>query len=183
MVLISHIQVFYLHTSFDMIHVILNVFFPLVSIILFIILVPILSLFDLMKFCYKSVYPEQLAGKVILITGASTGIGEQMAIEFAKEGACLALVARRERQLSRVAQYASAIGSPNVVVIPADVSKYDECNRLVDQTIKHFGRLLNVKWSEPSRSSINDNDVGVELQMREKFVYAPFSSIQHLSVS
>ncbi|KAI3820655.1 hypothetical protein L1987_08203 [Smallanthus sonchifolius] len=124
-----------------MIHTILNVVFPLVSIILFIFLVPVFWLFNLLRFCFKSVYPEKLTGKVILITGASTGIGEHLAIEFAKEGACLALVARREKQLDRVARYASAIGSPNVIVIPADVSKHEECNRFVDQTITHFGKL------------------------------------------
>ncbi|KAL8243980.1 hypothetical protein R6Q59_010238 [Mikania micrantha] len=86
-------------------------------------------------------FPEEIAGKVILITGASTGIGEHLAIEFAKEGACLALVARREKQLDRVAQYASLVGSPNVISIPADVSNYEECNKFVDQTMKHFGRL------------------------------------------
>ncbi|KAM0018718.1 putative 11-beta-hydroxysteroid dehydrogenase [Helianthus debilis subsp. tardiflorus] len=124
-----------------MIHTILNVVFPLVSVILFIVLVPAFWLFNLLRFCFKSMYPEQLAGKVILITGASTGIGEHLAYEFAKEGACLALVARREKQLHRVAQHASTIGSPNVIVLPGDVSKLEDCKRFVDQTIKHFGRL------------------------------------------
>ncbi|KAJ0585514.1 putative 11-beta-hydroxysteroid dehydrogenase [Helianthus annuus] len=133
-------QDIYSNTSLDMIHAILNVVFPLVSVILFIVLVPAFWLFNLLRFCFKSMYPEQLAGKVILITGASTGIGEQLAIEFAKEGACLALVARREKQLNLVAQYASSIGSPNVIVLPADVSKLEDCKRFVDQTIKHFGR-------------------------------------------
>ncbi|XP_076909807.1 11-beta-hydroxysteroid dehydrogenase-like 2 [Bidens hawaiensis] len=130
-----------MNTPIDMIHTILNVVFPVVSIILFTILVPVFWLFNLLRLCYKYVYPEEVTGKVILITGASTGIGEHLAIEFAKEGACLALVARREKQLDLVAQHARAIGSPNVIVIPADVSKLDECNRFVDQTIKHFGRL------------------------------------------
>ncbi|KAJ0578449.1 putative 11-beta-hydroxysteroid dehydrogenase [Helianthus annuus] len=134
-------QDIYSNTSLDMIHAILNVVFPLVSIILFIILVPAFWLFNLLRLCFKSVYPEELAGKVILITGASTGIGKQLAIEFAKEGACLALVARREKQLNLVAQYASSIGSPNVIVLPADVSKLEDCKGFVDQTIKHFGRL------------------------------------------
>ncbi|KAJ0803373.1 putative 11-beta-hydroxysteroid dehydrogenase [Helianthus annuus] len=134
-----------------MIHTILNVVFPLVSVILFIVLVPAFWLFNLLRFSFKSMYPEQLAGKVILVTGASTGIGEgniclhflllHLAYEFAKEGACLALVARREKQLHRVAQHASTIGSPNVIVLPGDVSKLEDCKRFVDQTIKHFGRL------------------------------------------
>ncbi|KAI3673620.1 hypothetical protein L6452_39744 [Arctium lappa] len=89
----------------------------------------------------KYVYPEELAGKVILITGASSGIGEHLAIEYAKEGVCLALVARRDKQLQMVARNAKAMGSPDVIAISADVSKHWDCNRFVEQTIKHFGKL------------------------------------------
>ncbi|GJR70960.1 11-beta-hydroxysteroid dehydrogenase-like protein 2 [Tanacetum coccineum] len=124
-----------------MIHKILNVVVPIVSIILLIVLVPAIWLFSLLRFCFKSIYPEELARKVILLTGASSGIGEHLAIEFAKEGACLALVARREKELNMVAQMAKAMGSPDVIVIPADVSKVEDCKNFVDQTIKHFGRL------------------------------------------
>ncbi|GJR02899.1 11-beta-hydroxysteroid dehydrogenase-like protein 2 [Tanacetum coccineum] len=124
-----------------MIHKMLNIVLPIASVILLTILVPAFWLINLLKLCFKSVYPEELAGKVILITGASTGIGEHLAIEFAKEGACLALVARREKQLHMVAQTAKAMGSPDVIVIPADVSKLEDCKRFVHQTIKHFGKL------------------------------------------
>ncbi|KAI3673621.1 hypothetical protein L6452_39745 [Arctium lappa] len=125
----------------DMIHNLLNVVFPVFSTVLFIFLLPALWLFNLLRFCFKSVYPEELAGKVILITGASAGIGEHLAMEYAKEGACLALVARREKELEIVAQNAKAMGSPDVIVISADVSKLHDCNVFVDQTIKHFGKL------------------------------------------
>ncbi|PWA46723.1 glucose/ribitol dehydrogenase [Artemisia annua] len=124
-----------------MIHTILNVVVPVVSILLLVVLVPAIWLFNLLRFCFKSIYPEELSGKVILITGASSGIGEHLAIEFAKEGACLALVARREKELNMVAQMAKSMGSPDVIVIPADVSKVEDCKNFVDQTIKHFGRM------------------------------------------
>ncbi|KAL8243978.1 hypothetical protein R6Q59_010236, partial [Mikania micrantha] len=124
-----------------MILAILNVVFSLVSIVLIVVLIPAFWLFNLLRFFVKSVHPEELAKKVILITGASSGIGEHLAIEFAKEGACLALVARREEQLRLVAQYSHNAGSPNVIFIPADVSKHEDCNKIVNLTIKHFGRL------------------------------------------
>nr|GEW41010.1 11-beta-hydroxysteroid dehydrogenase-like 2 [Tanacetum cinerariifolium] len=124
-----------------MIHNMLNIVLPTASVILLTILVPAFWLLNLLKLCFKFVYPEELAGKVILITGASTGIGEHLAIEFAKEGACLALVARREKQLHMVAQTSKEMGSPDVIVIPADVSKLEDCKRFVHQTIKHFGKL------------------------------------------
>ncbi|KAI3688649.1 hypothetical protein L2E82_46380 [Cichorium intybus] len=125
----------------DVIHEILNVVFPVFSIILIVFLAPTLWLINLVRICFKSLYPIKLARKVILITGASTGIGEHLAIEYAKEGACLALVARREKQLEMVAKYAKAMGSPDVIIFPADVSKFEDCNAFVDQTVKHFGKI------------------------------------------
>ncbi|CAH1423149.1 unnamed protein product [Lactuca virosa] len=89
----------------------------------------------------KFAFPEDLAGKVTLITGASSGIGEYVAYEYAKRGARLALVARRKEQLEVVAERARELGSPEVIVIFADVSKVDDCKRFVDETIHHFGTL------------------------------------------
>ncbi|XP_076936970.1 11-beta-hydroxysteroid dehydrogenase A-like, partial [Bidens hawaiensis] len=125
----------------DPIHKVLNIFFPIVSVFLFIFLVPILSLYRLIRFFFRSVYLENLAGKVVLITGASSGIGEYLAYEYAKHGARLALVARRQEVLAVVARKAKELGSPAVIVIKADVSKLEDCKRFVDETINHFGEL------------------------------------------
>ncbi|XP_052184273.1 11-beta-hydroxysteroid dehydrogenase 1A-like [Diospyros lotus] len=84
---------------------------------------------------------ESLQGKVVLITGASSGIGEQVAYEYAKKGACLVIVARREEQLQKVAENARRLGSPDVVPVCADVSNADDCKRFVNEAINHFGRL------------------------------------------
>ncbi|MED6121635.1 hypothetical protein PIB30_032072 [Stylosanthes scabra] len=84
---------------------------------------------------------ENVAGKVVHITGASSGIGEYLAYEYAKRGARLALSARREASLRQVADTARHLGSPDVIVIRADVSKPEDCMRLIDQTVNHFGRL------------------------------------------
>ncbi|VAH47306.1 unnamed protein product [Triticum turgidum subsp. durum] len=88
-----------------------------------------------------SVFPDSVSGKVVLITGASSGIGEHLAYEYAKRGANLALVARREASLREVADNASALGSPSVLVLPADVSKPDDCRKFIDDTVAYFGRL------------------------------------------
>ncbi|XP_071703925.1 11-beta-hydroxysteroid dehydrogenase-like 3 [Rutidosis leptorrhynchoides] len=125
----------------DIIYNVLNVIYLVNSIFMFLIWVPTFWLYNLLRVSYKSSYPESLAGKVMLITGASAGIGEHMAMEFAKAGACLALVARREEQLRSVAECAKAMGSPDVIVIPADVSKLEDCSMFIDQTINHFGKL------------------------------------------
>ncbi|KAK3035861.1 hypothetical protein RJ639_032998 [Escallonia herrerae] len=81
-----------------------------------------------------------MTGKVVSITRASSGIGEHLAYEYAKKGACLVLVARRESRLREVADRARKLGSSDVLLVCADVSDINDCKRFVDETINHFGR-------------------------------------------
>ncbi|XP_052184369.1 11-beta-hydroxysteroid dehydrogenase 1A-like [Diospyros lotus] len=113
---------------------------PLVLVCLCFILLPFFIVRSILAI---SSHPssESLQGKVVLITGASSGIGEQMAYEYSKNGACLVIVARREEQLQKVAENARRLGSPDVVPICADVSNVDDCKRFVNEAINHFGRL------------------------------------------
>ncbi|KAF3334485.1 11-beta-hydroxysteroid dehydrogenase 1B-like protein [Carex littledalei] len=89
----------------------------------------------------SSLFPEDVTNKVVLITGASSGIGEQLAYQYAKRGAALSLVARREGSLREVAERARDIGAPEVLVIPGDVSMQEDCHRFVEATVNHYGRL------------------------------------------
>lgn len=86
---------------------------------------------------------ENMSGKVVLITGASSGLGELMAYEYAKRGASLALIAIRESEsrLEKVAERARELGSPDVLFVFADVSNVEECRTFVDDTIQNFGQL------------------------------------------
>ncbi|KAK3142777.1 hypothetical protein QOZ80_4BG0351370 [Eleusine coracana subsp. coracana] len=102
---------------------------------------PAYYVYKLTTYFLGAVFPENVAGKVVLITGASSGIGEHLAYEYAKRGAYLALVARREVSLREVGDRALALGSPGVLVLPADVSKPDQCDKFIDDTIRYFGRL------------------------------------------
>ncbi|KAJ6760972.1 hypothetical protein OIU79_025754 [Salix purpurea] len=77
----------------------------------------------------------------VLITGASSGIGEYLAYEYARRGACLALSARREERLRAVADKARELGSPDVLVIATDISKVEDCERFVKEAVNHFGKL------------------------------------------
>ena len=63
-----------------------------------------------------------------------------MAYEYAKMGARLALMARRKEKLEGVAATARGFGSPDVLVLRADVSDVNDCKRSIDDTIHHFGR-------------------------------------------
>ncbi|XP_055302818.1 uncharacterized oxidoreductase TM_0325-like [Sitodiplosis mosellana] len=78
-------------------------------------------------------------GKVALITGASSGIGADAARHLAKLGAKVSIVGRNEKRLNQVAEQIKSAGSPAPLVIVADVTK--DAQRIVDETIKHFGKL------------------------------------------
>lgn len=83
------------------------------------------------------VMSERLKGKIGIVTGAGSGIGQACAIALAREGARLALAGRRKDRVEDVAQ---KIGD-SALAIPCDASKASEVNRLVDETIKRFGGL------------------------------------------
>ncbi|XP_035448882.2 uncharacterized oxidoreductase MexAM1_META1p0182-like [Spodoptera frugiperda] len=80
------------------------------------------------------------ANKVVLVTGGSSGIGAATVEAFAKEGASVAFVGRNEARLKEVASSCQQHGA-NVLVIRADVSKDEEANTIVQQTVDKFGKL------------------------------------------
>lgn len=89
----------------------------------------------------KAAFEENMLGKIVLITGASSGIGEQTAYQYANRGAVLVLIARREDKLRAVADQCIKQGATDVRAIPADVSKEDDCKRFVEDTVNQYGRL------------------------------------------
>lgn len=80
----------------------------------------------------QSKLQQQLHGKRVLITGASYGIGESLAIALAKSGAHLILVARTAEKLSEVQQRVEAMGG-QAEIIPCDLTKADEVQMLIDR--------------------------------------------------
>ncbi|PKI76700.1 hypothetical protein CRG98_003009 [Punica granatum] len=133
----------------DLIHKVLNLVVPPLSIATLLFLLPPYLFFKSLLSLINSIFSENVAGKVVLITGASSGIGEHLAYVYASRGACLALVARRESRLVEVANRAYWLGSPDVIVIRADVSKVDDCKRFVDETVSHFGRPYSSYFAIP----------------------------------
>ncbi|XP_015865828.3 11-beta-hydroxysteroid dehydrogenase A-like [Ziziphus jujuba] len=125
----------------DLIHMFLNVAAPTFTFFSLLFFLPPFLFFNFFLSIVRYIFSEDVAGKVVLITGASSGIGEHLAYEYARRGARLALVARRENRLREVAEQAEQIGSPDVLMIGADVSKVEDCKRIVDQTVDHFGTL------------------------------------------
>ena len=87
--------------------------------------------------------PDRTAAspQVVLITGASSGIGRATALELAGRGARLVLVARGEEALDDTAEQARAAGAADVLVRPADVTDEDAIRATVEVTVGRFGRL------------------------------------------
>ena len=79
--------------------------------------------------------------EVVLVTGASSGIGRASAIEFAKRGASLVLVSRSATTLADAAADCRAAGATAVECVPADVLDPDAVQAAVDRATGTFGRL------------------------------------------
>lgn len=83
---------------------------------------------------------NEMNGKVALITGAATGIGRAAAELFAREGASLILADLNEEQGEGLAAQLRAGGS-KALFVKTDVSKAEDCERMVNAAVEHFGRL------------------------------------------
>jgi short-subunit dehydrogenase len=78
--------------------------------------------------------------KAVVVTGASLGIGREIALQLADQGAWLALVARGQEELERVASLCRERGARAVPVV-ADVSREAACQGLVERTIAEYERI------------------------------------------
>lgn len=81
-----------------------------------------------------------MGNKVAIITGASSGIGKATAIEFGNQSYQIVLAARNKDKLKTTENDLKAKGI-DCISVSADVSKKEECKSLIDETIKHYGRI------------------------------------------
>jgi NAD(P)-dependent dehydrogenase (short-subunit alcohol dehydrogenase family) len=84
--------------------------------------------------------PSPLRGRTVLVTGASSGIGEHTAYAAARAGARLLLVARRAEELDRVAEQVRALGA-EVSTYPCDLTDGDAIDALVEQVLAEHGAV------------------------------------------
>lgn len=102
---------------------------------------------------------DKLAGKVAIITGGDSGIGRAVAIAYAKEGADLVIVYRDEETDAKQTQALIEAEHRRCVMMKGDVGQVEFCKRIVEQTIRTFGRLdvlINNAAEQHPQSSITD---------------------------
>lgn len=84
---------------------------------------------------------ESLRGARVLVTGASTGIGEQVAYHYARFGAQIVITARREKVLSQVAEKCLSLGAQKAQYIAADMASESDPEKVVDFALEKLGGL------------------------------------------
>jgi NAD(P)-dependent dehydrogenase (short-subunit alcohol dehydrogenase family) len=88
----------------------------------------------------ESVMARPLSEQVVVLTGASSGIGRATAVELGRRGAKVVMAARSAEELNAAAEEVRAAGGETLVV-PTDVSDYGQCQRLAQAAVDRFGRI------------------------------------------
>ncbi|KAI8428697.1 hypothetical protein MSG28_007407 [Choristoneura fumiferana] len=113
--------------------------------------------------------------KVVLITGAGSGIGEATAVRFAKASANLVLADLRGETVTKSAEKCAKISKQKAIPITADVSKTEDLKRIVDTTLNEFGKIdvvihsagliiLGGNITDPNLMENFDNTMSVNLR-------------------
>ncbi|XP_044145313.1 hydroxysteroid 11-beta-dehydrogenase 1-like protein A [Bufo gargarizans] len=89
----------------------------------------------------ESISPEMVKGKRVLVTGSSTGIGEQIAYKFAEMGAHVMLTARRAKQLEEVAKKCLTLGAGSAHYMVSDMGNLTSAQNVAQEAITKLGGL------------------------------------------
>ncbi|XP_059198002.1 hydroxysteroid 11-beta-dehydrogenase 1-like protein [Centropristis striata] len=113
------------------------------------------------KWTAPSFNAESLRGARVLVTGASTGIGEQMAYHYARFGAQIVITARREKVLQQVADKCLSLGAQKALYVAADMASESDADNAVDFALEKLGGLdyLVLNHIGPTPFSMWDGDV------------------------
>ena len=82
----------------------------------------------------------KLKDQVSIVTGSGRGIGRAIALALAREGSCVAVIARTESEIESVAQEINSLGG-KAIAIKTDVTNESEVNSMVQTVLNKFGRI------------------------------------------
>lgn len=102
-----------------------------------------------------------LKGQVAVVTGASSGLGKQMALALARQGANLVILARRIERLEEFKPELEAAGAEKVLAIKCDVTSTEDINNAATAAEKEFGKvdiLLNCAGSSKDKGVVEMTD-------------------------
>lgn len=105
---------------------------------------------------------DSLKDHIVFITGASSGIGEACAVEFAKHGAKLILAARREEKLSELTRTLQTQYKVNILPLVMDIRDYNQVEHAISTlpaTFKNITILINNAGLAAGRATIQEADV------------------------
>ncbi|XP_020575785.1 11-beta-hydroxysteroid dehydrogenase-like 5 isoform X2 [Phalaenopsis equestris] len=122
----------------DLMNYFINLVAPPASMLMMAFAWPTLAVLRAAEWIYRTINSENMEGKVVVITGASSAMGEKITYQYAIKKANLVLVAKREQRLWGIRENARLLGANLVVVIAADVVKDEECRRFINDTINYF---------------------------------------------
>jgi NAD(P)-dependent dehydrogenase (short-subunit alcohol dehydrogenase family) len=121
-----------------------------------------------------------LEGKVVVITGAESGIGRAVSLRCAAEGAHLALAGLVEEGLQETAQLAGEDAA--TIVIPTDIRDAEQVDALFAATVKEFGRLdaafANAGGAIRTAAELADSDLDIWKQMVETNLTGTFITLR-----
>lgn len=126
---------------------------------------------------------QNARNKRILLCGASTGIGRELALVYAKQGAHLMLVSRSKELLDLVANDCRAAGAADVIVHTADLSITQSCCEVVNAAVAHFGNLdiLVLNHIKPYFGSFQSTTIQ-ELQSVLAVNFASYLTLTHTAL-
>lgn len=126
-----------------------------------------------------------LHDKVVLITGASSGIGRASALRLGGHGARVAVAARNQQALDEVATAVRDFET-EALAVPVDVTQAEQCRQAVEATVRHFGRLdiLICSAGLSMRAFFEDSDLAAMQQvMQVNFwgtLYCTYYALPHV---
>jgi NAD(P)-dependent dehydrogenase (short-subunit alcohol dehydrogenase family) len=128
----------------------------------------------------------RLRGKVAIVTGASQGLGQHIAVQLAAEGAHVVVAARNAQRLDDLQSRIAATGGV-AHAVPADLTREEDCARLVDTTVSTFGGIdilvLNVGVATYGRLEELESFDPITVAMRVNFfsaAYPTYLAFDHL---